>query len=167
MHTVSAVTKQSLKHEKIGDLSLYRNCIEERSWVPKAVELFEDMKALKAILLHLLASGSGGTPMASESFLFKGNSWRDRTLNAPLLVSAASDSSEAVTVVLNGDVPIGRHDTGNPSSDTSCSHTDSSLVPRNTFLLCWESGVRHPYCGRVLSIAVCCDESVYAKECCQ
>ena len=44
MHTVSAVTKQSLKHEKIGDLSLYTNCIEERSRMPKVVEVFDDIK---------------------------------------------------------------------------------------------------------------------------
>ncbi len=69
--------------------------------------------------------------MASESFLFKGKSWRDMTLNAPLLVSAASESSEAVTVVLNGDVPMGKHGTGNPSADTSCSHTYFSQMQGN------------------------------------
>ena len=159
MHTVSAVTKQSLKHEKLGISPFIPTALRKGPGCPR---LWKYLKTLKELFLHLLASGSGGTPMASESFLFKGTSWRDRTLNAPLLVSAASDSSEAVTVVLNGDVPIGRHDTGNPSSDTSCSHTDSSLIPRNTFLPCWKSESGTQKAGE--SSQSCCDESDYAKE---
>ena len=43
-------------------------------------------------------------------------------LKAPLLASATSESSDAVVVVRNGEAPMGKHDTGNPSAETSCSH---------------------------------------------
>ena len=61
-------------------------------------------------------------PLA-ESFLFSvsGSSWRERMLKPPLLVSAASDSSEpAAAEGPVGEMPKGRQATGKPSPDTSC-----------------------------------------------
>ena len=61
--------------------------------------------------------------LLAESFLFSvsGSSWRERMLKPPLLVSAASDSSEpAAAVGRMGEVPKGKQATGKPSPDTSC-----------------------------------------------
>ena len=74
-------------------------------------------------------------PLA-ESFLFRvsGSSWRERMLKPPLLVSAASDSSEpAAAEGPVGEMPKGRQATGKPSPDTSCetslgSHSDGKLL---------------------------------------
>ena len=69
-------------------------------------------------------------PLA-ENFLFSvsGSSWRERMLKPPLLVSAASDSSEpAAAEVRMGEMPKGRQATGKPSPDTSCR---TSLGSRN------------------------------------
>ncbi len=57
----------------------------------------------------------------AENFLFSvsGSSCRERMLKPPLLVSAASESSERAAGARVGDIPKGRQATGKPSPETS------------------------------------------------
>ena len=82
-----------------------------------------DMKAVIVIMRqpqHLGFSMACMGPSA-DSFLLRvsGSSCRERILNPPLLVSAASDSSEADAGGRLGEIPKGRQATGKPSPDTS------------------------------------------------
>ena len=57
----------------------------------------------------------------AENFLLSvsGSSCRERMLKPPLLVSAASESSERAAGARVGDIPKGRQATGKPSPETS------------------------------------------------
>ena len=82
--------------------------------------------SIEACLLEVLAGRLGAA--AEESFLLlEPSGWRDRTLKSPLLVSAASESSEAVIAALLGEFPMGRQGTGKPPSDTSCDGSSFGL----------------------------------------
>lgn len=65
----------------------------------------------------------------AENFLLSvsASSWRERMLKPPLLVSAASDSSEMAAAARVGDIPKGRQATGKPSPETSCRRCKSLI----------------------------------------
>ena len=99
-----------------------------------------DTKAATAFVRQLQHLGFSMACMgpSADSFLLRdsGSSCRERILKPPLLVSAASDSSEAAARGRFGEMPNGRQATGKPSPDTSYKARKQYLISLYTHAVC-------------------------------
>jgi hypothetical protein len=96
------------------------------------------------VAVYLPGSWAGIAGRASESFRFRDPSALEMMLNAPRLVSGASESSDVAPPGLRGDAPMGRQGTGKPSADTSCEKAKGS------FSMCDSQGFPKSLTNRML-----------------